>query len=223
MSFKGLFFTETEGEANPVAPVTQPTVPVVNAVTFPTTAPSTFPTGAESTPTNNRFLKDIMDVYDKGFEKLNKPGYDFFEFFKSVYKTGVDNPQVYQMAFEMAQGMDNSITKALLLSQSDYYITEIEKVYASFTANGKQKIQDITEEKNAETKKLTGDIDSLKKQLEIIKAQLSEKEKSLAEIDGSYAPSINDISEKLSANDIAKETLITNLTKVKNNIQNHLK
>ena len=231
MNFKSLFIVDpNEDQTKPVPEVktTQPTT------SFPTSAPSVAPPNVtafpSSTPTSvptntgsNRFLNDIVEVYNNGFEKLNQPGYDFFEYYRAVMKAGVDNSQVYQMAFDMAQGMDNTVSKQSLLTQSEYYIGELQKVHATYQTNGNTKLSDLTNTKNSESQTLTTDINSLREHLEIIKKELTEKETSLAEIDNKYQQPINDIREKLSANDTAKDIIISSINKVKNNINNNLK
>lgn len=239
MSFKSFFLTEeNDGATTKVAPETK-TAPVSfpqQVSSFPQTAPSTpqtvnvqqttsFPQVAPA-PVNtgsNRFLNDIMDVYDKNFNKLNQPGYDFFEFFKAVNKAGVDNPQVYGMALDMAQAMDASVSKDTLSSQADYYVAELEKIHSTINGDGTKKGNDLLENKKTETQSLSSEISNIQQQIEILTTQLNEKQKSLNEIDVKYNQPIADISEKLSANDIAKNILIGNITKVKQNILINLK
>lgn len=154
---------------------------------------------------------------------MNQPGYDFFEFFKAVNKAGIDNPQVYQMALDMGQAMDSNVSKQSLMSQADYYINELDKVHTGFMTDGQAKINDLTNKKNSETTSLSSEITSLKQQLEFIQNQIQIKENALNEIGNKYQPDINEISYKLEANDIAKNTFISNINKVKTNISNNLK
>lgn len=237
MNFKSLFIEE-EGNSNQVKPEQKKVeANIPQAVGFPQ-QPSSFPQNATvqqpiaSFPQNsqvyqpsttNRFLNDIIAVYEDGFEKLNQPGYDFFEFYKAVISIGGgDNPQAYQMAFQMAQSMDKTVTKDSLVKQSDYYIGELEKVHANFSSGGSKKIADMQSNKNTESNSLTSDINSLTTQIELLNGQLKEKQNALAAIDTKYSQPLIDITEKLAANDIAKNTLISNINKVKNNIQNNI-
>ena len=237
MNVKSLFFEE-EGNSNQTKPEQKKVeVNIPQAVCFPQ-QPSTVPQNATieqpvaSFPQNtqvyqpntaNRFLNDIIAVYEDGFEKLNQPGYDFFEFYKAVISIGGgDNPQAYQMAFQMAQSMDKTVTKDSLVKQSDYYISELEKVHATYSSGGSKKITDMQSNKNAESNSLTSDINSLTAQIQLLSGQLQEKQNALAAIDTKYSQPLIDISEKLSANDIAKNTLISSINKVKNNIQNNI-
>ena len=193
--------------------------PVNNVVTQNTQVNYVTPQNGVS----NRFLTNIMGVYDTTFNKLNQPGYDFFEFYKAINTAGVDNVQMYPMAFQMAQAMDNTITKDLLVNTSDYYISEIEKVHKSFSEEGNSKMLELTNNKTTETQTLTSDIINLKDQMTSLNELLKTKEENLYKIDSKYTPQLNDISEKLSANDIAKDTLISNIKKVKTNIETNLK
>ncbi len=236
MSFRDVFFTN-ENETKPNVKAETPK----GATSFP--SETKFPTNSQTFPTNNAFpsngsvfspnptvapvsnpfLDKIFDVYDKGFTKLNQPGYDFFEFFKAVSKGGIDNPQVYEMALEMGIAMDSNVSKQSLLNQADYYITELTKVHSGFSSDGQSKITDLTNKKNSETNSLVTEISSLKQQLESIQNQIRTKESSLAEIGDKYQPDINDIGYKLSANDMVKDKFVTNINKVKSNISNNLK
>jgi polyhydroxyalkanoate synthesis regulator phasin len=88
--------------------------------------------------------------------------------------------------------------------------------------DGQGKINDLTNKKNSESNNLTSEISSLKQQLEFIQNQIQSKETALNEIGNKYQPDINEISFKLAANDAAKDTFISNIKKVKNNITNNL-
>lgn len=235
MSWKG-FFIENEGSAKAEPQKVNVQKTKSSETTFPSEA--TFPSetifpsndmkfpetdGHDTSSDVNKFLDKIIEVYDKGFIKLNQPGYDFYEFFKSVNKAGIDNPQVYQMAIEMAQAMDSNVSKQSLLNQAEYYISELTKVHSGFNTDGRNKITDLTNKKNSETSTLSSDISSLEQQLKTIQSQIISKKQSLSEIDKKYLPDINEITAKLSANDIAKDRLISNINKVKSNIANNLK
>lgn len=241
MSFKSFFITdENDGATTKVAPETkaapvsfpqqvssfQQSAPSVQQTTNVQQTTSFTQVAPAPTPVNvggNRFLNDIMDVYDKNFTKLNQPGYDFFEFFKAVNKAGVDNPQVYGMALDMAQAMDASVSKDTLATQADYYVAELEKIHEKINSDGTKKGNDLLENKQNETQSLTSDIGNIKQQLDILTGQLNEKQKALNEIDAKYFQPITDISEKLAANDISKNVIIGNINKVKQNILINLK
>lgn len=171
----------------------------------------------------NPYLDKILDVYDKGFTSLNQVGYDFFEFFKSVCTAGIDNSQVYLMALEMGKAMDQNVSKDSLLKQADYYITELDKVYLSFSTDGQNKMNDLSQKKNVESTSLSSTIASLKNQLLSIQEQIRIKENELSDIDNKYQPQIDEIALKLEANDSVKNIFIGNINKVKMNISNNLK
>lgn len=198
----------------------EPTFPQNNGSVFsPNPGMKPKPTFGEKNP----YLDKILEVYDKGFTGLNKPGYDFFEFFKAVCTAGIDNSQVYQMALEMGKAMDQNVTKDSLLTQADYYITELNKVYASFSTDGQNKMNDLSQKKNTETTSLSSSIASLKNQLSTIQEQIRIKENELSDIDNKYQPQIDEISLKLEANDSVKNIFMENINKVKMNISNNLK
>ena len=229
-----------EVQAVPVTPVEKDKVQFplgYKQVTFPTethlptepTHSEVFPTAA-STPVYqavsqpvNPFLEQIVGVYENTFNKLNQDGYDFFEYFKAVVKSGIDNPMVYEMALEMGISMGANTSKSLLLSQADYYINELNKTHDLITTDGQTKIADLTNGKNTEATSLTTDLDDLKQQLTFIQNQITEKQNALAQIGQKYQPNIDKITMKISANDNARELFVSKLNKVKINIQNNLK
>jgi hypothetical protein len=60
---------------------------------------------------------------------------------------GVTNPQIYTMAFTMANTMDKLVTKVSLISQSDFYISEITKQYDGFVSKGNLKKEELEQQK----------------------------------------------------------------------------
>lgn len=240
MSWKDLFIensdpkTETSKGSVTEIPKTS-TFPKTSETTFPKSSETMFPKTNETAATTfpkastirseatNPFMEKILAVYDSGFNKLNQPGYDFFEFFKAVSKSGIDNPQVYEMALDMGQAMDANVSKQSLLSQADYYISELTKVYNGFNSEGQSKMNELVTRKSSESQSLAAEISSLKLQLESIQNQIQTKQFTLNEIDTKYQPDIEQVSQKLSANDIVKDNLISTINKVKSNISNILK
>lgn len=237
MSWKDLFIENTDSKTETPKPTSFPdnNVPKYTPttdVTFPKTSETVFPKTSEvSFPKaepvrvdeSNPYLERILAVYDNGFTKLNQPGYDFFEFFKAVSKSGIDNPQVYVMALDMGQSMDANVSKDSLLNQADYYIGEINKVYNGFNSDGQSKMSELSTRKSSESQSLSSEIGSLKSQLENLQNLIQSKQSSLNEIDGKYQPEIEQLSLKLSANSIVKDKFVSTINKVKNNISNNLK
>ena len=163
-------------------------------------------------------------MYQSKFESLNQPGYDFFEFFQAILSGGgVDNPQMYIMAMTMGSAMDKTNTKDKLLSTADYYLNELNKLYQQNVSGGTQKKNDLINQKDNENKSLTDDLANLTSQLSAITVQIDSKKNQLSLIDSKYQPLINEIDSKLRANDIAKENVIGNITKVKTGINNNIK
>jgi len=141
MSFKGLFFTEegdnknkkseeTATSSNPVNkfPSTNVTTAPAKSDTATFTPPTTMPV---VNPACEPHLNDILAMYEEGFEGLNQPGVDFYEFLQSVIgaDTNAESPSAFNMAFGMIKNMGKDITKSTLITQADFYVSEIEKVY----------------------------------------------------------------------------------------------
>jgi hypothetical protein len=49
-------------------------------------------------------------LYQSGFDNLNQPGFDFYEYYQLVMNGGVTNPNLHY-GFTMANTMDKLVTK----------------------------------------------------------------------------------------------------------------
>jgi hypothetical protein len=239
MGLKDLFIVSDETAEN--KPIQEPVKQAAPSTTkFPSSTPkaeestsSAFGFGFGSTPTptptyqnsnvSNEVLAKTLEMYEAGFDSLNQPGYDFYEFFKTVMAGGADNPAIYGMAFGMGSAMDKSITKDKLLIQSDFYITEINKVYNDYVAKGNGKRQEVVNQKNHENESLVGELNLMRQQLEQLQVQISDRENKLSVIDSKYGPILNEVENKISANDLAKQKIVSSIEQVKNGIINNLK
>jgi hypothetical protein len=242
MGLKDLFIVSEENSEN--KPVQEPVKQSAPSTTkFPSSEPkveapttsafSSFGFGSSPTPTptptyqatnvSNEVLAKTLEMYEAGFDSLNQPGYDFYEFFKAVMAGGIDNPAIYGMAFGMGSAMDKSITKDKLLMQSDFYITEINKVYNDYVAKGNGKRQEVINQKNHENESLVGELNLMRQQLEQLQVQISDRENKLSVIDSKYGPVLAEVETKIAANDLAKQKIVGSIEQVKNGIINNLK
>jgi hypothetical protein len=127
------------------------------------------------------------------------------------------------MAFGMGTAMDKTITKDKLLMQSDFYITEINKVYNDYVVKGNGKRQEVINQKNHENESLLGELNLMRQQLEQLQIQISDRENKLSVIDSKYGPILNEVDSKIAANDLAKQKIVGSIEQVKNGIINNLK
>lgn len=235
MNLKSLFFTDAEGtsETSSVEQAQAVQQPINKFPTSETTStPSfTFPQATQQaapifTPNvgvTQEHLEKTLELYQQGFDSLNQPGYDFYEYYQAVVSAGIDNPQIYQMAFTMASAMDKTISKDKLIQQSDFYITEITKVHTNYVEKGNTKKEELIQQKTHENQSLVGELDLMKQQLEALKTQIADREHKLQAIDGKYGPKLQEIEGKLAANDLAKEKVVKSIEQVKNGIIINLK
>src|SRR5688572_14629446 len=68
---------------------------------------------------NDPITSEVLQVYENGLESINMPGYDFYEFYKTVSSAGVPGEQTYIMAFQMARTLDKTISSVKLLSDAE--------------------------------------------------------------------------------------------------------
>lgn len=224
MSFlKGLFIVE-----NP--PKEEVTKKVETKTSFPTTSFPTEPiqvvekkVEVQKEVSCTPYIEEVVKVYEEGFDSLNKDGYDFFEFFKAISKTGVDNAHAYEMAFTMVTSMDKSVTKESLLEQSGFYISELKKVYESYTKQGKSSIETIEKTKLEEGQTLTKSLQETRNELERLKKLEESQVEALSNIDSKYNTKLQEISCKLEANEVASSKLIGAIETVVNGIKTNIK
>ena len=195
--------------------------PVFN---FPTSAPTQQPTTFASTAgVSQEHLEKAIELYENGFNSLNQNGFDFFEFFQSVSHGGMTNPQVYAMAYAMGTAMDKTISKEKLMSQADFYVSEITKVYEENVAKGQSKKDSLLKQKESENQTLANELSMFQQQLEALQIQIADRQNKLQAIDGKYQPQLADIDGKLTANTIAKNKIVEAIQTVKTGININIK
>jgi hypothetical protein len=234
MGFLDLLINSDEsstGKPNTQATVKQPSFseqPVgqtsAPAFTF-TPEPTPTPTQTYQAPVqvSNEYMQKAFEMYEKGFESLNKDGFDFYEFYQSVMQGGPTNPQVYTMAFGMGSIMKKSLSKNDLIVDADYYIAEITKVYNDNVTKGNAKKQALLAQKDLENKSLVGELETMQNQLEALKVQIDDRKRKLSDIDNKYSPELTDFDNKLGANELAKNRIVDSIEQVKQGINLNIK
>lgn len=205
-------------------------------IAFPVVEPnlSQNPSFSHSTPshstTSNPYLNEIVEVYEKGLESINMPGYDFYDFYQAVKAAGAQNEAIYKMAFQMGKTMDSSITSQKLTTDADYYISKINDVHKTYSEKGVRKLSGLEAELTAEKEKLTGEvngieaeINKMRQQIMAMEQKLSETRNDLAKITNKYKPQQDVIKLKLQANDEAMQVSIQKLHSIKDAITKYIK
>lgn len=215
-NWKGLFINDGN-----TSEITVPDTSATNS--FPETSSSSkFPEHTTKTTTiSNDTLSGIIEMYESGFNSLNQPGYDFYEFFKAIKAVGTNEPSIYKMALTMAKSVDTKVSKKTLLSEADFYIKEIEKVHKQYQSQGAKKKNQILSNQKTQKTTLSSEISALEKNLLEIQNQISVKNNQLQSLDNS-STDLSDIDQKIMANDAAKskilETIVTVVDGIKNNL-----
>lgn len=219
-NWKGLFVND-EGSSKEKAVET----PTEKITSFPaeTSSNTKFPEQV-SMPTSidNSVLGTVIEMYEAGFESLNKPGYDFYEFFKAIKAVGSNDSSVYKMAYTMASSVDSKITKASLLEQSGFYIKEIDKVHQQYQSKGSSKKTQILSGLKTKKETLTTEVSQLEKQILQLQTQISDKKNQLLSIDSNLVTDVAEIEQKIVANDLAKTKILDTINTVVQGIKNNL-
>lgn len=215
-NWKGLFINE---EPNTIDQPKVNNTPISNEVTkFPNQTIQL----SNSDSISNPFLKEIFEVYEKGFESLNASGFDFFELYKSVSVVGISNPQSYQMAFTMGKTIQPGLSKQFLLEKANFYVAEIEKVYAKYDTIGKTKKSDLENNLTKEKYNLSKSIEELNTKILQLQKELEAKKSDFQKLDSNNIEQFSEIKLKMEANDLAKHKLLDSINTVVTGINQYL-
>ncbi|QWX83763.1 hypothetical protein H0I23_15115 [Cellulophaga sp. HaHaR_3_176] len=188
---------------------------------FPDTPPP-LNTKVEASSLDNSILNNVIEMYESGFESLNLPGYDFYEFFKAIKAVGSNDASVYKMAITMAQSVDSKVSKKSLLDGAEFYIKEINNVHESYQSKGSSKREEIQTNQISQKKILSSEISELEKQILTLQTKISEKKNQLNSIDSGLLSETADIEQKIVANNIAKNKILETITVVVDGIKQNL-
>jgi hypothetical protein len=225
-SWKDLFIKSEEPDEK-----TTPT-PSSGNFSFPVNNQSTANFSAPvNNAVNNPAVKEVIEVYEKGLDSINMPGYDFYEFYKTITAAGIVNgEQVYNMAFQMAKTLDNTVTPQKLLNDAEFYISKINEVHGQYSSQGQQKTYAIQNDKTAEKTKLSAAVDAasrrmmeLQNELRSLELDIKSKQEELTKVDSKYFTQEQAIKEKMAANDLAHAESIAKLNRVKDGIKQFIK
>jgi hypothetical protein len=223
-SFKNLFIkdeTPSEEESKE-----QPAFPIIESG-----APS-FQNNPINTPSSgaNQYLVEIIEVYEKGLESINMPGYDFYDFYLAVKASGAENEAVYKMAYQMGKTMDKNITPQKLASDAEYYVSKLNEVYRTYSEKGAQKLTGLENELKTEKDSLTleangieADINKMRQQIMALEQRLTDVRGNLARVEGKYRPQQDVIKQKLEANDHAMKISVQKLNTIKEGLLKFIK
>ncbi|MCX6183383.1 MAG: hypothetical protein NT150_15840 [Bacteroidetes bacterium] len=221
-SWKSLFVNdqkENESSAKEIQDI-KVEVKTPSVTTFPVSNSSN--SGSNNFTVRNEVLNSILEMYERGFDSLNQQGYDFYEFFKAVMATDPHNPQSYAMAYTMASSFDKNVTKASLLSSADFYIKEIQKVHVKYDGEGKKIKSDLQLAQKTEKEKLQREVTELENRIRSLQLELEQKSGILQNFDQGNTGKIEEIDQKIMANNLSKESIIQKITHVVNGINNYI-
>lgn len=173
-------------------------------------------------PSKEIDTSEVSAIYQKGFESLNRQGYDFFEFNQSIRSINGNSSDAYKMAFNLGKSMNPQISSESLLKDGEYYIGEIQKAYEKFDSDGQSKKSELENQKSSEKSSLNTQIELKKAQIDKLQSELEMLTSDLNTIDSKYSQELSTVNTKLQANLIAKNNFIGSLQEVLTNIKNWL-
>ncbi|GHN02018.1 hypothetical protein WSM22_35070 [Cytophagales bacterium WSM2-2] len=221
-NLKDLFIkSDDEEEAKTLQKTEKPSFPINEPVSKPS---------FETNKSNNPYLAEIIEIYEKGLESINMPGYDFYDFYVAVKAAGAHNETVYKMAFQMGKTLDSGITSQKLAVDAEYYISKINEVYQKYADQGRQKIDALASQQrnesstlSSEVSQIESEINKLKQQIQTLDRKLSETKATLSKVDEKYKPQQEVVQQKLVANDQAMQMSVQKINTIKDGIGTFLK
>lgn len=220
-NWKSLFVNEQSDTIDNNKPAAKTSFPKENNLKFPEQSSSVKPT-LTNKDVNSGVLDSVIEMYEKGFDSLNLPGYDFYEFFKAIKAVNSEDPSIYKMAITMAQSTDSKVTKDSLLQGSNFYIDEINKVHKLYEDKGSSKKEKIINNQLDKKNSLISEIAVVEKQILKLQNELSSKKIKLEATDDSYMNEVSEIDQKIIANNIAKDKILQTITSVVEGIKVNL-
>lgn len=170
----------------------------------------------------NPFLNEVLEVYEKGFDSLNIPDFDFYEIYKSVLAVGSSNAQSYQMAFTMGKSINSDFTKEFLLEKANFYIAEIEKVYEKYNVIGTEKKKQLDNSITQEKYNLSKNVTELEAKIAELQKELESKKMELQKMDPNNEKQLLEIQLKIEANDLARQKILSSINTVITGINQYL-
>jgi hypothetical protein len=243
MSWKKLFLTGEGDETQNKKEETPKKVRVKESMEFPTTktkervisepvvgfpevtsfeTPKVVKFETQSIKSDNTYIQSVTELYENGFNQLNKEGVDFFELYQSVTNSDINNPEVYKMAFNLLKGMDPTFTKERALSDGEFYIDKIEEAYDGMKNSGETLISNLTIQKESEEKNLVDELADLETQLDELKNKVASKKTELTLIDTKFSGKFKEAKMKFDANELVKTALTSKIKMVINNIKTNI-
>lgn len=225
-SFKDLFIKSDEEEKE------EKEQPVIKTPSFPIAEPTmnSVPQNVQQPLSGNPYVGEIIQVYEKGLESINMPGYDFYDFFTAVNAAGALNEPILKMAFQMGKTMDSGLTAQKLAQDAEYYLSKIRDVHQKYADQGRAKFDSLTGQLRSERENLSNEangieieISKLKQQIMDLEGRLNQTRTTLSKVDEKYKPQQDVIQQKLTANDQAMQISAQKLNAVKNAIVQYLK
>jgi hypothetical protein len=223
-NWKSLFVNDEQNAATSSKPeekIDFPSESIPSTTKFPERRSAPQPQ-VDSSSINHTVLNSVIEMYESGFESLNLPGYDFYEFFKAIKAVDSNDPNVYKMAFTMAQSVDTKVTKDSLLDGANFYIKEINDVHEKYHTKGNAKKEEFQSNLLHEKKTLSKEVAELEKQILQLQTQASDKKNQLSALENGTSTEMTEIEQKIIANDIAKTKILEIITTVADGIKINL-
>lgn len=143
-------------------------------------------------------LNDVLATYDNEFGVINEDGVDFYEFNAAISKVGDADEKTFQV-IQITLGL----SKEKLLESAKSYIDKLSAYHQKLAKEFGQRMNELTVNRDAESKDYILNITELQKQIDLLQKQLSNTEATLRVILRKFDEGERGVLELLKLNDEA--------------------
>ncbi len=168
----------------------------------------------------------IEKMFEDVLEKINKPGYDFMEYYEVL--NGINDKSQYVLAFKMASRFDGNLTKERLVADANHYVDQINQITADFKTQSHDKLRKLTVDLVTAEKIFDAKIAEKQQDVDIAKKNLALAEEQLLHASNAPSPrtelgkSTKDVNDKLTKVMFYSSKIIQSFNQVKQNINQFL-
>lgn len=170
--------------------------------------------------TNDLEDPSVLKIFEDYMVQINKPGYDFHEFYNAV--KSFEDTNSYKTAFSVVNSFDKSLTKENLIVDSDFYVEKINQTVEDLKIASSNRLTKLNEEKTTSEHELDGRISDCHQRLVQVQAEYEALVSSKPEVSRKFEEEIKKVDRKMKSVLHYQNKFVTSINKVKNNIINFL-
>jgi hypothetical protein len=163
---------------------------------------------------------EILKTFEDYLIQINKPGYDFHEFYNAV--KSFEDTNSYKTAFSVVNSFDKTLTKEKLVFDSDFYVEKINQTVEDLKGMSSKKLSELNQERTSSESDVNNRISDCHQRLLQVQAEYEVLISSKPEVSRKFDEDIKQVERKMKSILYYQNKFVTSINKVKNNIINFL-